>query len=160
MPADDPPTLADDEATLQRYGAELADAFEAVARDWFARLISAHAAGILDGVSAELDRAAAAAADAFRSLLEEDIAEQAIGPLEVLRRAVAGPTEVLRRAGVEPVRRDEFAERNFPDDVYDLTPASFSDVDPLLHEPGLMWGAAKAHVHLRRRREAKLGGLP
>jgi hypothetical protein len=40
--------------------------------------------------------------------------------------------------------------------VYDLTPASFADVDPALHEPGLVWGAAKAHVHLaRRRREGR-----
>jgi hypothetical protein len=46
--------------------------------------------------------------------------------------------------------------RSFPDDVYDLTPASFADVDPALHEPGLVWGAAKAHVHLaRRRRQGK-----
>ena len=43
-------------------------------------------------------------------------------------------------------------ERAFPDDVYDLAPASFADVDPALHEPGLVWGAAKAHVHLARRR--------
>jgi hypothetical protein len=54
------------------------------------------------------------------------------------------------------VARDEFSLRNFPDDVYDLTPASFADVDPELHEPGLLWGAAKAHVHLaRRRREGR-----
>jgi hypothetical protein len=59
---------------------------------------------------------------------------------------------VLRAAGVPPVRRDEFAEHAFPDDVYDLAPASFADVDPSLHEPGLVWGAAKAHVHLSRRR--------
>jgi putative CocE/NonD family hydrolase len=41
---------------------------------------------------------------------------------------------------------------SFPDDAYDLGPASFADIDPSLHEPGLMWGAAKAHVHLARRR--------
>ena len=48
--------------------------------------------------------------------------------------------------------RDEVAVRQFPDDVYDLVPASFAEVDPELHEPGLVWGAAKAHVHLARRR--------
>ena len=42
----------------------------------------------------------------------------------------------------------------FPDDLYDLTPGSFRDLDPALHEPGLEWGAAKAHVHLARRRAA------
>ena len=61
---------------------------------------------------------------------------------------------MLREAGVEPAERDEFATRAFPDDAYDLAPASFADVHPSLHEPGLVWGAAKAHVHLRRRREA------
>jgi hypothetical protein len=50
------------------------------------------------------------------------------------------------------VARDEFQIRNFPDDDYDLTPAAFADVDPAHHEPGLVWGAAKAHVHLARRR--------
>ena len=36
--------------------------------------------------------------------------------------------------------------------VYDLAPANFADVDPALAEPGLLWGAAKAHVHLARHR--------
>ena len=39
-------------------------------------------------------------------------------------------------------------------------PATFADVDPALHEPGLVWGAAKAHVHLARRRAARAGGDP
>jgi hypothetical protein len=59
---------------------------------------------------------------------------------------------VLDELGVGPPDRDEFARRNFPEDRYDLTPASFADVDPTLHEPGLVWGAAKAHVVLQRRR--------
>jgi hypothetical protein len=44
------------------------------------------------------------------------------------------------------VQRDADAERLFPDDPYDLTPGSFADIDPELHDPGLLWGAAKAHV--------------
>ena len=66
----------------------------------------------------------------------------------MLRTLVRYPTDVLRSAGARPVTRDEFAVRNFRDDVYDLSPATFADVDPALHEPGLVWGAAKAHVHL------------
>ncbi len=53
-----------------------------------------------------------------------------------------------------PLARDAFARRQDPDDVYDLMPASFADIDPALAEPGLVWGAAKAHVHLARRRRA------
>jgi hypothetical protein len=71
----------------------------------------------------------------------------------LLRAAVRIPTGVLAAAGVAPVDRDDFARRNFPDDPYDLTPASFADVDESLREPGLVWGAAKAHVHLARRRD-------
>ena len=74
-------------------------------------------------------------------------------PLAIVRGAVTHPTAVLLRAGVSPVVRDDFAEANFPDDIYDLSPAAFSDIDDRLHEPGLRWGAAKAHTHLRRRRQ-------
>jgi hypothetical protein len=52
------------------------------------------------------------------------------------------------------VVRDKQQERLFPDDDYDLAPANFADVSPDLAEVGLVWGAAKAHTHLQRRREA------
>ena len=64
----------------------------------------------------------------------------------------AALAQVLADAGVPPIVRDEFEERAFPDDVYGLAPASFADLDPALREPGLVWGAAKAHVVLARRR--------
>ena len=60
--------------------------------------------------------------------------------------------QVLRDADVPAPTRDEFLARQFPDDIYDLSPAAFAEIDPALHEAGLMWGAAKAHVHLARRR--------
>ena len=95
-------------------------------------------------------RAAAEVAEEVRRLLATDIDEQPTTPLELLRAAVRYPTAVLRQAGVPPVVRDEFDERHFPDDVYGLTPMSFADVDPSLHEPALRWGAMKAREHLRR----------
>jgi hypothetical protein len=61
------------------------------------------------------------------------------------------PTAVLRQAGVPPVDRDRFRQEAFPDDFYDLSPASWSDIDPSLTEPGINWGAAKAFEHRRRR---------
>jgi hypothetical protein len=48
------------------------------------------------------------------------------------------------------VERDEFRVRAFPEDVYDLTPASFADVDLSLHEVAMAWGAAKAMAHRER----------
>jgi hypothetical protein len=66
---------------------------------------------------------------------------------------------VLVAAGVPPVHRDRHAERLFPDDLYDLGPAAFGDLGPEVHDRGLEWGAAKAHVVLRRRRP-RLGDAP
>jgi hypothetical protein len=88
-----------------------------------------------------------------RRLLATDIDEQAGNPLAVLRDLVRYPTEVLESAGARPVPRDDFSERAFPADAYDLTPASFAEFDPGLADPGLVWGAAKAHVHLARRKQ-------
>ena len=85
-------------------------------------------------------------------LLAGDIDNQRENPLAVLRRAVRYPTEVLIAAGAVPVERDDFAIDRFPDDIFDLTPASFGDIHPDLQSPGLTWGAAKAFVHRRRHR--------
>ena len=83
-------------------------------------------------------------------LLAADIDDQRENPLALLRRAVRYPTEVLLAAGAAPAERDDFAIERFPDDVYDLTPASFADIHPDLQSPGLEWGAAKAFIHRRR----------
>jgi len=153
MTSDSDPTLADDEATLAGYARDLATAYAAVALPWMVGLVERHHPSAVADAMPRLRAAAETSIDDLRRLLEADIGDQPTGPLEVLRRSIATPTEVLRDAGVPPVPRDPFDERNFPQDVYALSPASFADVDPTLHEPGLVWGAAKAHVHLRRRRE-------
>jgi hypothetical protein len=148
------------ETVLARHAAELATGVEAALGPWVERVVVDLAEQWRPGSGPEVaGPAAAAGARAasdvgarVRVLLETDVDEQATGPLAVLRQAVRYPTEVLAAAGVPPVVRDEFAERAFPDDVYDLAPATFADLDPALREPGLVWGAAKAHVVLTRRR--------
>lgn len=91
----------------------------------------------------------------LRALLVTDVDQQRSNPLAILRSAVRFPAAVLRAAGVPPVERDAHAEAMFPDDAYDLTPAAFADLDESAHEPGLVWGAAKAHIVLRRRRSRR-----
>ncbi|MGH9137409.1 MAG: hypothetical protein ACRD0G_10240 [Acidimicrobiales bacterium] len=156
----DKPEDAEDAGRLADFAAELAGAVEAALPGWVERsvdrIVTAYR-GQTDGETRA--RAVAAGHEAagivgaeVRALLATDVDEQRANPLAVLRRAVRYPTSVLREAGVPPVVRDEFAERAFPDDDYDLAPATWSDVDPALHEPGLVWGAAKAHVVLARRR--------
>jgi hypothetical protein len=87
---------------------------------------------------------------ALRALLEADIDEQRTTPLTLLRTAVRYPTEVLEAAGVPGLERDRFAEEAFPDDIYDLSPATFADIDPSLADAGLAWGASKAFAHKKR----------
>lgn len=146
---------------LGRIATELADAIDRALGPWVVRVVDrVHRERLLRAPSVEV-RAAAEQAGAeavavvgaqVRALLALDIDEQRTGPLALLRAAVPYPTGVLREAGVPERPRDEFLEQRFPEDVYDLAPASFADLDPALHEPGLIWGAAKAHVHLARRR--------
>lgn len=151
---------ADDEGRLAEYAVVLADGVEAALPAWVVRSVERVLvawAGTAD--DAAMDQAQAAGAEAareigpqVRGLLLTDIDDQRTNPLAIVRRAVVYPTRVLRGAGVPPVVRDADAEARFPDDDYDLTPAAFADLDPSLHGPGLVWGAAKAHVHLARRR--------
>jgi hypothetical protein len=158
--ADDPA----DAAALAGYAAALADAMVAALPGWVERgverVLTAYRGGIDPNEREAAARAGRAAGDdvgpRVAALLATDIDDQRTGPLSLVRGAVGYPTAVLREAGVPPVVRDEVAERQFPDDLYDLTPTSFGDLDPSLSELGLMWGAAKAHVHLaRRRREGR-----
>lgn len=156
----DEPAGDRDDDVLCRHAVALAEGVEAALPGWVARsvhrLLIAWQGAVPEAVAEE---AAAAGRTArarigprLRTLLATDVDAQSTGPLSVVRDAVRYPTEVLRRAGVPPVVRDAFAERAFPDDVYDLTPATFADLDPALHEPGVRWGAAKAFVVLARRR--------
>ena len=153
-------TTSDAERMLAACAEDLITAAEATLAPWVVRSVTGRwrdytATDPEPGMVEAARRAGDAARDeivtALRALLGTDAERQWTGPLAVLRRAVAYPTAVLREAGVPPVVRDEFGERNFPDDLYDLSPASFTDIDPSLHEPGLIWGAAKAHVVLTRR---------
>jgi len=160
-PVDDPA----DAAALAEYAAALADAVVDALPGWVERAVADRYRAWRgdeppDAVVAA-GRAAGAAAvgdvePALRSLLAQDVDEQRSNPLAVVRRAVVRPTAVLRAAGVPPVARDAQAGQLFPSDDYDLTPGSFADLEPSVHDPGLVWGAAKAHVVLsRRRREGR-----
>ena len=145
---------------MEEHANALADAIEEALPRWVTRsverILVAWSGAADPAVMADASAAGMRAVDEvmprLRALLAADVDEQRTNPLSLLREAVRYPTGVLRAAGVPAVVRDDFDERAFPDDDYGLTPAAFADVDPALHEPGLVWGAAKAHVHLTRRR--------
>lgn len=157
MTPDDP----EDSAALVRYAEALADAIEAALPTWAERAVATRwREGTGDDPPTAVTAAAARAGEhartevgpALRALLATDVDAQRTNPLALVRSIVPHVTAVLHEAGLPPVQRDADAARLFPDDAYDLTPGSFADLDPTVHEPGLLWGAAKAHIVLRRRR--------
>ncbi len=152
------PANRDDEAALVAYAERLADRVEAAVPGWVLRSVERFTtdSAVLEQARAAGERASIEVGAQVRDLLLTDIDEQVDNPLGLLRGAVRYATDVLLATGLAPVRRDEFAVRAFPDDVYGLAPATFADIDPSLLEPGIEWGAAKAHVHLARRRSEGL----
>lgn len=156
---DDPANLrADDDGEMASLAADLGAAVEAALPGWVERSIErihglwAGPPGpeLRESAARAGERAAAEVGAEVRRLLAADIDEQWTNPLTLLRRAVSYPTAVLRAVGVPPIVREPFDEEHFPDDDYGLTPVTFADVDPSLHELGLVWGAMKARAHLRR----------
>lgn len=148
-----------DEARLVDYATALADGVDRALPGWVERSVQRVCLDAARPVDPPTRRAAVSAGERcradvgarVRTLLLTDLDHQRSTPLALLRDAVRYPTEVLAAAGVPAVERDEFDVRAHPDDRYALAPASFADVDESLAEPGLVWGAAKAHVHLARR---------
>ena len=150
-----------DEALYASCAADLVAAVDGAIGPWVERSVWRVAEAWRPGAGTGLAVEAAAAGEAarddvvprLRDLLALDVDLQPTGPLAIVRTVVVHPTEVLRSAGVPPVERDEFAVQAFPDDLYDLVPGSFRDLDDAVHEPGIRWGAAKAHRVLARRRD-------
>ena len=150
----------DPDAVLTAAGAALADALERAVPGWVERsvrdLLTAFA-GQADPAALERAReagrrAAAEVGPDLRRLLAADVDRQWVNPLALVRQAVSYPAEVLAAAGVPPVVRDDYDEAHFPDDVYGLTPRTFTDLDPSLRDVALVWGAAKARASMVRHR--------
>ena len=141
---------------IEDHARALADAIDAVLPAWVERCVRARLGSVPRDVAAAAEEAGQRArrevGAAVRDLVLRDVDEQRGNPLALLRTAVRYPTEVLHGAGAPIVERDKFSRERFPDDVYDLTPANWSDVDPSLQELGIAWGAAKAFEHKQRHR--------
>jgi hypothetical protein len=134
------------------YGAELAAAVDRVLPGWVVRCVQRFRSDLNGDAAAAGEIARLEIGVGLRDLLETDLDRQRSNPLAILRSAVRYPTEVLAAAGVPAVSRESFAVSAFPDDVYDLAPATWSDIDPTLQDAGISWSAWKAHEFLRRRR--------
>ena len=152
--------MNDDDAALARFADELVRAVELAIGKWVevsvVAVLRAQDHVIHDEtvrlIGGARDEATSAVVEQLRTVLALDVDAQRTNPLSVLRAAVRYPTYVLRAVGATAIERDEFDQQSFPDDEFALTPAAFADFGPAVHDAGIMWGAAKAHVHLQRRK--------
>lgn len=146
---------------MDPYSLRLFQVCENTLRRWLETRFSAivasqHLSGSVDTVRRDeaITRACSAALTDLERLFETDVLQQTTNPLAILRQCTSVVTDELARIGARPVERDEFHQRSFPTDQFDLSPATWADVDETLVEPGLEWGAFKAASVIQRRREA------
>jgi len=151
--------LRDDELELGRISAEFANRLVESLPGWLERVATqrlVEAAGVVPNKEERqviVDRCSLIAdstGPAVRDVVMADVDVAAGSPLALLRDAVAPLNELLAELEVHAPARDRMDTEMFPADTYGLGPASFADVDPALVDPGITWGAARAHVHLRR----------
>ena len=142
--------------SLEAHAVALADAIDAVLPGWVERCVRSRLGApprhVVVAAREAGEQARREVGGAVRDLVLRDVDDQRGNPLALLRAAVRYPTQVLHDAGAPVVERDKFSRERFPDDVYDLTPANWSDIDPSLADLGIAWGAAKAFVHKERHR--------
>ena len=155
------PDARSEDELLARYAEALADGVEQALPGWVAAAVARRLPiEEVERRHEQIVEAGRAAADdvgpRVRELLRLDIDEQWTNPLSLIRSAIRHPNRILAAAGAPEAIRDQQAVRFLPEDVYDLAPASFADLAPELHDLGISWGAAKAHVHLRRRRQEQV----
>lgn len=152
-------TDAADEAGLAAVAGRLHRVAVEATPSWIRRRVETVLAGqglsiaALDAVVAEV----VAHVDAeLGALLATDIDRQRSTPLSVFRAAVTGPTAALAACGAAPLRVGLPPSWDVPGDPYALAPDNLADVGSEVHEAGIAWGAAKAFVHLERRRREGL----
>ncbi len=143
---------------MDEYSRALIETVERVTPEWVQRLV-AKRVEMNDAIRADAHTAAGRATEyvvtRLTQLLQTDIDEQANTPLAIMRDATKFASAVLSGAGARIVERDDYARRMFPDDVYGLTPANWSDIDESLVDVGLAWGAAKVMDHRSRHGRSK-----
>lgn len=122
---------------LERRTVRVLDAWEP---DW-----RTSRTGLTDAVTAACAEATRRTVGTLHALLDAPPEGQDATPLQIVRGATREPTTVLADAGVPSVVRDEFEERTFPEDRYDLAPRTLDELGTDdLGPHHLAWGLAKA----------------
>ena len=145
---------------MDQYSARLLETSNEVVPRWVARLLRKHCDDqkisdliVGDLLSSVVARVNKEVDDNLRELLSLDVLEQRSNPLAIFRQATRPISDLLKTAGCAPVVRDEFDERSFPDDIFGLSPATWVDIDEMMVEPGIEWGAWKAATIMMRKKK-------
>jgi hypothetical protein len=150
-----PDPLASVRAERDRHGQALADGVIAALPGWVERCVASRLPPGQERAGVTPALVAAASAEAVEEARVELTAsvqrvpgeDSGPTPLQVVRTLVRHPTMVLAALGVAPTERTPFERGAFPDDTYGLAPAAWTDIDPAVHDAGIAWGAATAHLH-------------
>jgi hypothetical protein len=140
----------EDEEMFAAISDRLVDVAGRALGPWVAATVARFGVDDAVGTAAAAERCAVEITAELRDLLAHDVDRQRSTPLAILRGAGRYPSQVLAAAGVPKPYRDPFDARNDPDDVYGVSPATWSDLGDEMADVGIAWGAAKAHLHLRR----------
>ena len=102
--------------------------------------------GVVAGSSVDAAIAAGVAEleETLADLLARPEVEQSRSPLELVRHATRHVTEALAGLGVQRPTRDQFLAETYPEDLYDLYPASSQSLGEEVWRLHLEWGKAKA----------------
>ncbi len=140
-----------DAESIEPYARALGDSLVAGLPAWVEQAIVTRTAS---ASAAEIASTQAQALDLvetdLRAFLASDIDEQTTTPLAIARRVVAPVTALLAANDVAPAQRDDHARAMHPDDTFDLMPGGFVDFGDEVQSAGIAWGAAKAHIHMKR----------
>lgn len=144
---------ASDEAKFLNHGQRLHRAISGAIRPWLDAVIETRIANtsIADQLDETLDEITLAVDRSITELINADVDQPLSGPLERIRREVEPLNDLLDRLGVSPPHRDAVDVQMRPADRHALGPMTFRDLGDDVHEAGITWGAAKAHLHLQRR---------
>lgn len=142
---------SDDDAKFTEYGLALHRAVVSAVRPWLRATVLSRHAVIDDDLEQVLDTVAISIDSSIAELVQADIDTPLSGPLERIRQCVEPVNQALAERGVDTPRRNTIDIEMRPADVYDLGPMTFRDLSDEVHDAGIAWGAAKAHLHLKRR---------
>ncbi|MCP5025712.1 MAG: hypothetical protein GY929_05435 [Actinomycetia bacterium] len=146
-----------DEMRLHEAALQFSDAIYIALPRWVERVVldrAGHDTGLSDDEIALFVERAGKAAQADigtqARLLLESTSTKPADLLQLLQTAVHFPTGVLHYLGVEETERGAFAQTAWPEDIYELTPKSMTEIDESLDEPFTRWDAARKLAGNRR----------